>query len=70
MLARLFDPAEFLSPYGLRALSAWHRDHPYELDVDGVSATIDYEPAESTTVDVRRQLELARPDLVARSTTS
>jgi hypothetical protein len=45
----LFDPAEFLSPYGLRALSARHREHPYELDLDGVHATIDYEPAESTT---------------------
>ncbi len=40
---------EFLSPYGLRALSAYHREHPYELDVEGVRATIDYEPAESTT---------------------
>ncbi len=49
VLARLFDPAEFLSPYGLRGLSAWHRDHPYELAVDGLRATIDYEPAESTT---------------------
>jgi hypothetical protein len=45
----LFDETEFLSPYGLRALSAYHRDHPYELDVEGVRATIDYEPAESTT---------------------
>ena len=49
LFARLFDEAEFLSPYGLRALSAYHRDHPYGLDVEGVSATIDYEPAESTT---------------------
>jgi hypothetical protein len=49
LLARLFDEAEFLSPHGLRALSAYHRDHPYELDVEGVRATIDYEPAESTT---------------------
>jgi hypothetical protein len=49
LCARLFDPAEFLSPYGLRALSAYHRDHPYELDVEGQRATIDYEPAESTT---------------------
>jgi hypothetical protein len=49
ILARLFDPGEFLSPYGLRALSAYHRDHPYELDVDGSSFKIDYEPAESTT---------------------
>ena len=49
LFERLFDEAEFLSPYGLRALSAYHREHPYELDVEGVRATIDYEPAESTT---------------------
>ena len=49
LFAKLFDEAEFLSPYGLRALSAYHRDHPYELDVEGIRATIDYEPAESTT---------------------
>ncbi len=49
IFSRLFDEAEFLSPYGLRALSAYHRDHPYELDVEGLRATIDYEPAESTT---------------------
>jgi hypothetical protein len=49
MFAKLFDEAEFLSPHGLRALSAYHRDHPYELDVEGLRATIDYEPAESTT---------------------
>jgi hypothetical protein len=46
---KLFDADEFLSPYGLRALSAYHRDHPYELVVEGFRATIDYEPAESTT---------------------
>jgi hypothetical protein len=45
----LFDPAEFLSPHGLRSLSAYHRDHPYVLDVQGLRAGIDYEPAESTT---------------------
>jgi hypothetical protein len=49
LLRWLFDEAEFLSPHGLRALSAWHREHPYELDVEGVSASVDYEPAESTT---------------------
>jgi hypothetical protein len=49
LFGKLFDNDEFLSPYGLRALSAYHRDHPYELDVEGVSATVDYEPAESTT---------------------
>jgi hypothetical protein len=45
----LLDEDEFLSPYGLRSLSAYHRDHPYELVVEGVRATVDYEPAESTT---------------------
>jgi len=49
VFTKLFDENEFLSPYGLRALSAYHRDHPYTLDVEGYHATIDYEPAESTT---------------------
>ena len=66
IFTRLFDEEAFLSPYGLRAVSRWHLEHPYHLDVDGMDATIDYEPAESTTGDVRRQLELARADLVPR----
>jgi Mannosylglycerate hydrolase MGH1-like glycoside hydrolase domain len=49
LFTKLFDENEFLSPYGLRALSAYHRDHPYVLDVEGIHASIDYEPAESTT---------------------
>jgi hypothetical protein len=49
LLAKLFDEAEFLSPHGLRALSAYHRDHPYVINVEGIQASIDYEPAESTT---------------------
>ena len=49
LLSRLFDENEFLSPHGLRSLSAYHRDHPYQIDVEGVQSTIDYEPAESTT---------------------
>jgi len=49
LFTKLFDEGEFLSPHGLRALSAYHRDHPYEFDVEGIHATIDYEPAESTT---------------------
>ncbi len=46
---RLFDEEAFLSPHGLRALSRWHREHPYTLAVDGMTTSIDYEPAESTT---------------------
>jgi hypothetical protein len=46
---RLFDESDFLSPYGLRAVSRWHAEHPYELDAAGMGAQVDYEPAESTT---------------------
>ena len=49
LFAKLFDESEFLSPHGLRALSAYHREHPYLLEVEGITASIDYEPAESTT---------------------
>ncbi|MBV9595878.1 MAG: glucosidase, partial [Chloroflexi bacterium] len=49
IFTKLFDESEFLSPYGLRAISAYHRDHPYVLEVEGIRATVDYEPAESTT---------------------
>jgi hypothetical protein len=49
LFAKLFDEAEFLSPHGLRAVSAYHRDHPYQFDVGDYRASIDYEPAESTT---------------------
>jgi hypothetical protein len=49
IFTKLFDESEFLSPYGLRSISAYHRDHPYVLDAPGVHAAIDYEPAESTT---------------------
>jgi hypothetical protein len=49
LFERLFDPGEFLSPYGLRSVSAYHRDHPYTIEIEGVTAGVDYEPAESTT---------------------
>jgi hypothetical protein len=49
LFAKLFDESEFLSPHGLRAVSAYHRDHPYQFDAEGYQASIDYEPAESTT---------------------
>ena len=49
LFAKLFDEAEFLAPHGLRALSAYHRDHPYQFDAEGYQSSIDYEPAESTT---------------------
>ena len=45
----MLDRDEFLSPHGIRALSRYHRDHPYVLAVDGVEHRVDYEPAESAT---------------------
>jgi hypothetical protein len=47
MLAPMLDPAEFLSDHGIRALSRHHEQHPLRVAVDGVTATLDYEPAES-----------------------
>jgi hypothetical protein len=47
MLQPMLDPGEFLSDHGLRSLSKFHEQHPLTIDVDGVSATLDYEPAES-----------------------
>ncbi|HEU4971737.1 MAG TPA: hypothetical protein VFT35_07465 [Gaiellaceae bacterium] len=47
-LAEFFDEGAFLSPHGLRALSKRYENAPYTLE--GIpGATIDYEPAESTT---------------------
>jgi hypothetical protein len=45
----VFDENEFLSPHGVRALSKFHKDHPFKLQVDGQDHSVDYEPAESTT---------------------
>lgn len=49
ILSTMLDEAEFLSQYGLRALSRYHKDHPYMLELDGTTYSVDYEPAESTT---------------------
>jgi hypothetical protein len=50
VLAIVLDENEFLSPHGLRSLSAYHRDHPLDVDLgNGVRAQLDYEPAESRT---------------------
>ena len=46
LLARMLDPDEFLSEFGVRALSQRHREHPFELDVNGMHLTVGYEPGE------------------------
>jgi hypothetical protein len=49
VLRYMLDENEFLSAYGIRALSRYHREHPYILPVNGMSYRVDYEPAESST---------------------
>jgi len=49
ILSVMLDPSEFLSPYGVRALSVRHRSDPFTLRLDGMTYTVDYEPAESTS---------------------
>jgi hypothetical protein len=47
ILTRMLDEEEFLGPYGLRALSRRHLEHPYVLYVDGEEHRVRYTPAES-----------------------
>ncbi len=47
VLSRVFDEQEFLSPYGLRALSRYHRDNPVWVDLGDSVVSVEYEPAES-----------------------
>jgi len=49
LLRRMLDPEEFLSDYGIRSVSKYHRDHPYRLTVQGEDKIVNYEPAESQT---------------------
>jgi hypothetical protein len=47
VLRHILDENEFLSPYGVRSLSRHHRDHPFELWVDGEVRRVEYVPGES-----------------------
>ncbi|MEO1670110.1 MAG: glucosidase [Cyanobacteria bacterium J06631_2] len=49
ILKKLLDESEFLSEYGIRALSRFHQDHPYTFYVDGDANKVSYEPAESSS---------------------
>jgi hypothetical protein len=45
----MLDPDEFLSDYGVRSLSRYHRDHPYMIDAGGSTYSVRYDPGDSTS---------------------
>ncbi|WP_396627101.1 MGH1-like glycoside hydrolase domain-containing protein [Luteitalea sp.] len=49
VLAYMLDEDEFLSPFGVRALSRYHAHHPFSVIVGGTEHRVDYEPGESQT---------------------
>jgi hypothetical protein len=49
MLGYMLDEKEFLSPYGIRSVSRYHKDHPYILKWDCEDLRVDYTPGDSTT---------------------
>ncbi|HEA31179.1 MAG TPA: glucosidase [Leeuwenhoekiella sp.] len=48
LMKALLHESEFLSEYGIRSLSKVH-ENPYSINIHGVSYSINYEPAESST---------------------
>jgi hypothetical protein len=49
LLKRMLDETEFLSDYGIRAVSRHHKDQPYCFSWAGQSFGVSYESAESTS---------------------
>jgi hypothetical protein len=49
VLTTMLDEKEFLSPYGIRALSRYHAEHPYVFLVRDQEYRVSYLPAESDT---------------------
>ena len=49
VLRRMLDESEFLSPYGVRAVSRYHLENPYTFYCNGNSMTVQYQPGESTS---------------------
>jgi hypothetical protein len=49
ILSRMLDEKEFLSPFGIRALSREHLEHPYVFTTGSQDYRVGYLPAESDT---------------------
>ena len=47
VLAKMLDENEFFSPYGIRALSRFHAEHPYVFRLGDQEYVVPYLPAES-----------------------
>jgi hypothetical protein len=47
LLTRMLDESEFLSEYGIRALSRYHHEHPYQFPTAEANFTVAYLPGES-----------------------
>lgn len=49
LISVMLDEDEFLSPFGIRSLSAAHRDHPFRFELGGTSHEVQYVPGESNS---------------------
>lgn len=49
VLSYVLDETEFLAPYGVRAMSRFHKEHPYVFQAEGEELRVAYNPAESTS---------------------
>ncbi len=49
VLRYMLSENEFLSDYGIRALSRFHKANPYCFEIEGIRHEVGYEPGESTT---------------------
>jgi hypothetical protein len=49
ILGRMLDENRFLSPYGIRSLSRFHLEHPYQFKIEDQEYGVQYLPAESDT---------------------